>query len=145
MMHLQKQVVTPTDLANYTMNNADEMPIVQYQTFLLTRRQLSITRSRANRLIFQSGYGTGKTVLLRAQVQRLAIPREGKNDSSKNPINICFIIFLEEQSLLVQTIKVFAQSFQNLEVLFLESQGIILSRYNEGWGSNDNFPLWINA
>ena len=88
MMHLQKQVVTPTDLANYTMNNADEMPVTRYQSILLTKKQLPIVRSQAKRLIFQSDYGTGKTVLLRAQAQRLAIPRKGKSDSSKIQKNI---------------------------------------------------------
>ena len=124
MMHNLRQVVTPSDLAQYTLENADETPITYHQRILLTKEQLPIVRSQTKRLIFQSDYGTGKTVLLRAQAQMLAIPRKGKVDTSKIPKNICFVIFLEEQSLLVRNTQEFASLFLNIDVLFMQSAGI---------------------
>ena len=120
MMHIQKQVVTPTDLANYTFCNSSEMTINYY---LLTKEQLPIFLSQAKRVIFQSDFGTGKTVLLRAQAQKLAIPRKRAKDSSKIAKNICFVIFLEESAMLVKSIQEFAREFLNIDVLFLKSAG----------------------
>ena len=143
MMH-NRQVVTPSDLAQYTLENADETPITYHQRILLTKEQLPIVRSQTKRLIFQSDYGTGKTVLLRAKAQMLAIPRKGKVDTSKIPKNICFVIFLEEQALLSKSTLEFASAFSNIDVLFLKSAGnynlIIVVRIVKTLSANN----WLN-
>jgi len=92
------------------------------EILLLTKQQLSVAKSKSSRIIFQSDYGTGKTLLLKIQAEKLAIPKRNKKPPGKMG-KVYFVLFLEEQNLLTQHTKEWADLYWNIEVLHLKSAG----------------------
>ncbi len=92
------------------------------EILLLTKQQLSVAKSKSSRIIFQSDYGTGKTLLLKIQAGKLAIPKRNKKPPGKMG-KVYFVLFLEEQNLLTQHTKEWADLYWNIEVLHLKSAG----------------------
>ncbi len=92
------------------------------EILLLTKQQLSVAKSKSSRIIFQSDYGTGKTLLLKIQAEKLAIPKRSKKPPEMME-KVFFVLFLEEQNLLTQNIKEWADLYWNIEVLHLKSAG----------------------
>jgi hypothetical protein len=90
------------------------------EILLLTKQQLSVAKSKSSRIIFQSDYGTGKTLLLKIQAEKLAILKRSKKPSGRME-KVFFVLFLEEQNLLTQDTKEWADLFWNIEVLHLKS------------------------
>jgi hypothetical protein len=69
-----RQCLTPTNVVDFTMNNVNKV----FSSRFFTRQQIELKRNNPKRVIFRSGYGTGKTFLLKQKALSVLKKGEGK-------------------------------------------------------------------
>jgi hypothetical protein len=146
-MHQQKQVVTPTDVSNYTVEKSDRI----IEVFFLSKQQQAITScDKLKRVIYISDFGTGKTTLLKLQAKMQAnqgnLNSEHRNKKRRqtsdgglfqqhrneekhleeNSSKIFFVVFLGSESLLLQDIRHYFLKFTNVSVCHPDSPGKLI-------------------
>ena len=120
-MYRRKMVVTNTELSKYTIQKSDKMSSNYEEVIFLTRQQQAILGYKPRRVIFKSDFGTGKTILLKAQARELGKPKHrGQRDPGVQK-DVIFVVFLGEKSLLANYFRQMAELFWNIETLCLES------------------------
>jgi hypothetical protein len=143
-MHEQKQVVTPTDVSNYTVEKCDRI----IEVLFLTKEQQAIAVcGNLKRIVFISDFGTGKTTLLKLQAKMQGnqgnLNSEHRNKKRRqtsdgglfqqhrneekhleeNSSKIFFIVFLGPECLLLQDIHNNFLDYTNVSINHPESSG----------------------
>ena len=124
-MHRCKQVVTPTQVANYTIEQGDRVLSKPEEVFFLTKEQTALKRSQLNRVVMTSDYGTGKTTLMKSVIKGLATARSQRETAIPAPNKIFIVIPLSMYSMLFQSFKEFVKDLTAVEVCGLSDSGII--------------------
>ena len=120
-MYRRKMVVTNTELSKYTIGKSDKMSSNYEEVIFLTQQQQAILGYKPKRVIFTSDFGTGKTVLLKAQAQKLASFKFPGQPNPEPEAKIFFVIFLEKKSMLVNNFRKMEEKYWNFTVLHLRS------------------------
>lgn len=124
-MHRCKQVVNPTEVANYTTEKGDKVLSKPEEVFFLTKEQTALKHSQLKRVVMTSDYGTGKTTLMKSVIKGLATAHSLRETTIPAPNRIFIVIPLSVSSMLFQSFKNFFKDFTAVEVWGLSESGII--------------------